>query len=139
MDTVDTAGAEAVAEYFLRLMTYAEATGDSAALQALSHEDCIFCRSVLDGVGALVAAGQHHSGGLLTFEAVDALEVERGAWWTIDVELTQGPIEVLDANGAVAAPGQPESISYHMDLAVVFDATGWRVRAVDYEAAGTGS
>ena len=139
MDTVDTAGAEAVAQYFLQLVPYAEATGDIAALEALSHEECIFCRSVLDGVDALVAAGLLHSGGLPTFAGVSALEVDAGAWWTVDVDLTQSPIEVLDAAGAVAAPGQPESLSYHMDVAVVFDTKGWRVRALEYEATGTGA
>ena len=139
MDTVDTAGAEAVAQYFLQLVPYAEATGDTAALEALSHEDCIFCRSVLDGVDALVAAGQHHTGGLPSFAAVSALEVDPGAWWTVDVDLTQSPIEVLDAAGTVAAQGQPESVSYHMDIAVVFDTRGWRVRALEYEATGTDS
>ena len=133
MDTVDTAGAEAVAAYYLRLVPYAEATGDTSVLRALSHAECIFCASVLEGVEALVAVGHHNTGGLARISEVNALEVDPGRWWTVDLELVQDPIQVLDAAGSVVASGQPDAIAFHMDVAVIYGAEGWRVRAVDFQ------
>ena len=53
MSTPDEKGAVAAAEYFLRMTTYAAATGDTAELEAMSSPDCQFCESFLESVANL--------------------------------------------------------------------------------------
>ena len=53
MSTPDEKGAVAAAEYFLRMTTYAAATGDTAELEAMSSPDCQFCASFLESVANL--------------------------------------------------------------------------------------
>lgn len=53
MSTPDEDGAVAAAEYFLRMTTYAAATGDTTELEAMSGPDCQFCESFLESVGNL--------------------------------------------------------------------------------------
>ncbi|PWF24444.1 DUF6318 family protein [Ancrocorticia populi] len=50
MSTPDEDGAVAAAEYFLRMTTYAAATGDTTELEAMSGPDCQFCESYLESV-----------------------------------------------------------------------------------------
>src|SRR5450756_2482983 len=50
MDQVNAAGAEAVAAYFLNLYPYVYATNDLTEWKALSHAECVFCKSVIDNV-----------------------------------------------------------------------------------------
>lgn len=57
MSTPDEEGAVAAAEYFLRMTTYAAATGDTAELEAMSSPDCQFCASYLESVATEYAAG----------------------------------------------------------------------------------
>ena len=57
MSTPDEKGAVAAAEYFLRMTTYAAATGDTAELEAMSSPDCQFCASYLESVATEYAAG----------------------------------------------------------------------------------
>jgi hypothetical protein len=132
MDVVDSAGAEAVAVYFLALVPYANATGDLADLASLSHPECIFCASVQDGVETLVAAGQHTVGGTPTVASVTSLEVDPGRWWTVNVDLDQEPQQVLDTSGTVVTD-VAEIAAYHFDVAVVRDDDRWLVRAVSHQ------
>jgi hypothetical protein len=132
MATVDSAGAEAVAVYFLALVPYANASGDLTDLASLSHPECIFCASVRDGVEALVAAGQHTVGGTPTLASVTSLEVDPGRWWTVNVDLVQEPQQVLDTSGRVVTD-MAENAAYHFDVAVVRDDDHWLVRAVDHQ------
>ena len=57
MSTPDEDGAVAAAEYFLRMTTYAAATGDTTELEAMSGPDCQFCESYLESVAQEQAAG----------------------------------------------------------------------------------
>ena len=55
MDTFDSAGAEAVAVYYMQLYPYVFATGDLTEWKTLSHPECIFCSDV-----ARQVQEQHH-------------------------------------------------------------------------------
>jgi hypothetical protein len=127
MDVADSAGAEAAAVYFLQLFPYVFATGDLEDYRALSHPECIYCASVTAGVEAMFAANQQSVGGMNTITAVTSVEVEPGRWWSIDVEVTQSPSQTLDANGQVVEEF-PDTVGYHMDIAVIFEANRWVVR-----------
>jgi len=131
MDTVDTAGAEAVAAYYTELFSYVFATGDLDTYRALSHPDCIFCADVIRQVEEQQAAGGHTIGGLTDVQSVRALEVDPGAWWTVDIEMVQRASLDVDAEGAVVKE-VPEK-TFHLDIAVVFTSGQWAVRAVDHQ------
>lgn len=58
MANADEEGAIAAAEYFLRMTTYAAATGDTAQLEAMSGPDCEFCGSYLESMDNLYGEGK---------------------------------------------------------------------------------
>ncbi|MGO3042743.1 DUF6318 family protein [Ancrocorticia populi] len=71
MSTPDEDGAVAAAEYFLRMTTYAAATGDTTELEAMSGPDCQFCESYLESVGNL-----HDPEGGEAWATMPELEIE---------------------------------------------------------------
>ena len=131
MDVADSAGAEAAAVYFLQLFPYVFATGDLEDYRALSHPECIYCTSVTDGVETMFAARQHSVGGLNTISAVSSTEVDPGRWWSVDVDLVQAPSQTLDVNGTVIEDF-PDTVGYHMDIAVVYETDRWVVRELSH-------
>ncbi|WP_111835533.1 DUF6318 family protein [Actinomyces bovis] len=50
MDDNTPQGAAKSAQYFLKLYTYAFATGDTSQLAAMSDDECVFCNSVIGNV-----------------------------------------------------------------------------------------
>jgi len=75
MDQVSAAGAEAVAVYFLNLYPYVYASNDLTEWKALSHPECVFCKSVIDNVEKQVAAGTRTEGRLVTTERIDTVPI----------------------------------------------------------------
>jgi hypothetical protein len=132
MDVADSAGAEAVAAYYLQLYGYVYATNDLAEWRELSHAECVFCASVIDNIEAQISAGQHCTGGLVEVSDVSSLEVDPGHWWTVNVDLVQAGSQKLNAAGELVEDF-PEAKAYRMDLAVIYDGGVWSVRAVDHQ------
>lgn len=131
MDTADSAGAEAAATYFLALYPYVHATNDLTQWRALSHPQCVFCASVVTDVEEQAAATRHSEGAVVEITSVDSLEVDVGERWTVGVELVQEPSRVIEADGAVSAE-QPDTVTFHLDLAVIREDEQWLVRAVSH-------
>ena len=131
MDTVDTAGAEAVATYFLRLFAYALATNDAREWTALSHAECIYCSNVTDLVNTQASNGLHSEGGLDTIASASATEVDPGRWWAVKVELSQGPSRTVADDGTVTE-SYPDTVEYAVDLAVIREGDRWLVREVTF-------
>ncbi len=129
MDTFDSAGAEALAVYYMQLVPYGYATGDVTELRELADTECVFCNSVIDGVEKAAAAGQRTTGGVPTIHDVSSLETEVDAWWAVAVELDQGPSQSLDRSGKVIG-GSPDAARFQVDLAVTHDGSRWLVREV---------
>lgn len=98
MASPETEGAAAAAEYFISLYPYVYATGDLTPWRAMSHPECIFCASVMGNVEAQVAAGEHTTGGLLTFHSVEAVEVSP-RMQTARLRITEAAEITLDTNG----------------------------------------
>lgn len=131
MDVADSAGAEAAAVYFLQLFAYVYATGDLTEWREMSHPECVYCASVSSGVEEMSAASRYAVGGLDTITGVNSTEVESGRWWTVDVDLVQAPSQTLDQDGTVIEDF-PDTVGYHMDIAVVSEASRWLIRAVSH-------
>jgi len=135
MDQADSAGAEAVAVYFLQLFPYVGATGDLAEWRELSHPECIYCASVTSGIEDVFAAGHHSEGGLVSISSVVSAEVDPGRWWSVDVELVQSPSVTVDGAGNVVEDF-PDTKAFHMDIAVVHEAGHWVVRELSHTVTG---
>ncbi len=135
MDVADSAGAEAAAVYFLQLFPYVAATGDLADWRALSHPECIYCASVATGVEEIFAAGNHSVGGLVSISSVVSAEIDPGRWWSVDVELVESPSVTVDGAGNVVEEF-PDTKTYRMTLAVVYETEHWVVRELSHELVG---
>ena len=131
MDTVDTAGAEAVAAYFLHLFAYSFATNDLEPWKGLSHPECLYCTNVTTAVEEQAAANLRSTGGLDTISVVTATEVDPGRWWAVDVDLVQAPSQTRNAAGEVTEDF-PDTVSYHVVLAVVRESGRWLVREAPF-------
>ena len=129
-------GAVAVAEYFVQLFPYINATGDLSAWSQLSHTDCIFCADSTSTVEAKVANGQHDEGGALTVTAASGVEVEPGAWYTVTVDFVQDPSVTKDATGAVVKEF-PETKRLRSNIVTIWQNGTWSVRGVDSSTAPT--
>jgi len=132
MDEVSAAGAEAVAVYFLQLYPYVYATNDLTEWRALSHPECVFCASVITNVEEQIATQRRSTGGLVAIATVASTEVDPGKWWSVDVDLTQDPSLTYDAAGAVVDE-VPETVAYHMDIAVIREGDVWLIRELSHE------
>jgi len=130
MDVADSAGAEAVAMYFLQLYPYVYATNDLTEWRALSHPECVFCASVIQGVEEQVAAGNWSDGGLVEIESVAGVEVSDG-FYSVEVIATQGPSAEYGPDGGVVE--QSEGSRSLLTLVIVTSDSGWLVRATQVD------
>ncbi|PVU83588.1 hypothetical protein DDP54_11950 [Cellulomonas sp. WB94] len=133
MDTVDLDGAIATAEYFLSLYPYVYNTGDLTDWKALAHSDCIFCASVVTNAERMHGQHQHQVGTDTVVNFATGVEVDPGAWFSVDINATQGPWSVIDDAGTLIDAGL-DTKSYLMHLVVVREENTWRVRAVQVDS-----
>lgn len=131
MDTVDTAGAEAFATYFIQLFPYVNASGDLAAFESYSHAECIFCANAITQARAQTEAGGHREGGFIEVRSVTALEVDPGVWWAVSMDILEAPLEDIDTTGAVVS--QANQTAYHLEMSVVRANGMWQMREISHE------
>lgn len=124
-----TEGAAAAAEYFISLYPYVYATGDLAPWKAMSHPECIFCASVVGNVEAQVAAGEHTTGGLLTFHGVEAVEVSP-RMQTVRLRITEATEIVVDRDGAEVRRVEERD---HFLTVIVEPGSPWTIREVQVD------
>lgn len=127
--------AKAIAPYYLQLMAYAENTNDIAELESLSHPDCVFCASTIDGVRELSSIGGHGVGGGVSIRDVSGTAVDPRNWFSLDLVLHQGPAQNVDKNGVVIKD-YPGSADYDVEIIVVHQEGRWLIRGVSYERRG---
>lgn len=91
MSTPDEDGAVAAAEYFLRMTTYAAATGDTTELEAMSGPDCQFCESYLESVIELHSAGGWATMPDIEFHGNTKRPTKRGdGQFQVELDVTKG-------------------------------------------------
>ena len=94
MSTPDEEGAVAAAEYFLRLTTYAAATGDTAELEAMSSPDCQFSESYLESVKGLHATGGWATLPEITFNAnAKRGTIQGNGQFQVELDVSKGNYE----------------------------------------------
>lgn len=130
MDTVDVDGAAAVARYFLELYPYVYATGDLEEWKALSHPECIFCASVSSDVETQVAAGISSTGGDVTVESADVVQLDAD-YFTVRLVASQAP--TTDVSGDGATVGSTDGGRSLLTIIVWRQADAWVVRGIEIE------
>jgi hypothetical protein len=132
MDVADSAGAEAVAEYFLELYAYAYATNDLTEWRELSHPECIFCNSVIGNVEQQASDERWSDGGLPEIESITSTEVSLGLF-NVTITATQGSSDVYGPGGEVIehADGNRSSLIF----VILRSGAGWSVREVQVDPA----
>ena len=127
MDDPGVDGAVAAATYFLSLYPYVYNTGDLTAWKALSHPECIFCASVVTNVEEMHAQGHRQEGPSITVRESAAREVDPGVFFSVEVEVVQGPSAEFDRQGAVVEESLGSS-DVHVALAVLREGDRWVIR-----------
>src|SRR5665647_3033897 len=124
-----------------RLQAMRRGTTPRRAMSALVAVGCVA------GLGAGVAGCSGDPGPTTTtttvteepspspMPAVSSTEVTPGQWWSVDVDLVQDPSQTLDSQGELVEDF-PETIAYHMDLAVIREDGIWLVREVSHAQTG---
>jgi hypothetical protein len=132
MDVADSAGAEAVAVYFLELYAYVYATNDLAEWRDLSHPECIFCDSVIGNVEQQASDERRSDGGLPEIESVTSTEVTTGLF-NVTITATQGSSNVYGPGGELVdhAEGNRSSLIF----VILSSEAGWSVREVQVDPA----
>ncbi len=129
-DDVSVDGAIAVAEYFLQLYPYSYATGDVDAWQSLSHPECVFCADVNENIHDMFMAAHRAEGGSVSFASTSGREVTQGELFSIDLQMTQAPSRVIDANSAEVEGWSTEK-TYDVNVLVLRDGDRWQVRGIE--------
>jgi len=129
-DDVSVDGAIAVGEYFLRLYPYSYATGDMDAWQSLSHPECVFCADVSENIRDMYMSAHRAEGGSVSFASTSGSEVSPGELFSVDVQMTQAPSRVIDANGAEVEGWSTEK-AYDVNVLVLRDADRWQIRGIE--------
>src|SRR5450830_994030 len=132
MDQVNAAGAEAVAAYFLNLYPYVYATNDLTEWKALSHAECVFCKSVIDNVEKQVAAGTRTEGRLVTTERIDTVPISSGLF-SVRMVASQQEAVVRGNDGSTVK--ETGSSRFGLDVAVLSTGSGWIIRGIQVQDA----
>lgn len=99
----DREGAAAAAEYFVRLLEYAQATGDTRALIAISSPDCNYCANQIDSITALHEDGGWYEADAATLDDVRVQYPETDdPNYVVRMVLRAPPITVHDGTGSTS-------------------------------------
>ncbi|MFH5823905.1 DUF6318 family protein [Georgenia sp. AZ-5] len=125
----DVAGAEAAAQYFLELYPYVYATGDLAEWEAMSHPECIFCRSVGEQVSDLHAGDGYQVGGRLDIVRVESRSPgDASEFYAVWIDASELRAERKDTTGNTLEIFEGGPVEF--DFALSWD-SGWFVRGVE--------
>lgn len=132
MSRDDETGAMAAVGHLLRLYVYTEETQDTSAWEAMSHPECVFCRSVLDDVAARRGTHQVTYPATLVVTATTVEQINPLAY-TVKLDVTTGPDALWSSTGSLLDPGAVEH--GRMTLVMVNQRNAWLVREVQLERA----
>jgi len=133
MSRDDEVGAVAAATYFLtELYTYTLTSQDTTAWLAMSHAECLYCKSVVSTVDAERAAEVITTPGSLAVTSNSA-EASNPLVYGVKLDISVGRAVQRSRLGVVLGDVQPEEVT--MGAVVVWQVDRWIVRGVDVLAA----
>lgn len=92
------AGATAFVTYWVEVLNFAGATGDTTLLEQLSTADCVRCRALVDGISAIYEQGGRIEGGGWEVASTKPYGVREQRFF-IDAVIDSEPQSVIDADG----------------------------------------
>jgi hypothetical protein len=127
MDRDDVVGAKAAAQYFVELYEYAYATGDLDEWRAIAHDECGFCKSVIDDVEQLYSGGGYMVGGNITVDEIYGSDPREGSeYFAVEIHMRQeAASEFSDAHEVVRSYDDVERLLF---FAMGWSDQGWHVR-----------
>ena len=125
-----TDGAIAAATYVLDLYGYSFATADLGPWRAVVLDTCEFCNGVSETVEQMMADGQTSSGSGVTIVSARAVEISEDRWFSVEMEILQGPSTRYGSDGAVVGHG--DGGHYNAVFALSWS-EGWRVDEMGVE------
>jgi len=97
----DAAGAEAAVRYFVELADYVLYRGDVEQWNAVTDENCVFCRSISDSAAEIRAGNWRRVGGGLAISgSPEVVETSVADFYLVDVEIVELPHSYLDPQGS---------------------------------------
>ncbi|MFI2755224.1 DUF6318 family protein [Cellulomonas sp. P22] len=130
MDDVSVEGAIAVATYFISLYPYVYNTGDLTEWNTLSHPECIFCASVVEGVTEMHASERRIEGASVTVTSSTGVDVTPGYFYSVELDARQRAGTEVDAMEEVW-PDESAEKRYTIAFVVLREADAWRIRGVE--------
>jgi hypothetical protein len=129
MSRDDEAGAVAAATYFMtQLYPYTEMTQETASWVAMSHQDCIFCKSILEDVATQRLVGRRAVIAPVRINRTSTQSVNP-AVFSVTLDMTTGPDEDFNAEGV--SLGKTAADSGTATIVVVRQADKWLTRGVE--------
>ncbi len=117
-----------VAKYFIQLLPYMVATGDTAQWEALLGSDCKFCASGRDLAVEVATNGERVAGGAIDVGFGHASATDDGAF-VADIDFVEHPSQRLAADGTVLND-DPSATNIRAHVALRHAAGSWTVTAV---------
>jgi hypothetical protein len=125
----DEVGAAAAATYFLELYAYTMQTGDVTAWDALSWEQCEFCRSTRDQAVGMASRGETFTGGEIEPQSTTVMpRDDLIGGFPVDVVVQEAPSEHRASDGEVLNRSSGTPGTLRVDTLRAAD--GWKVLAV---------
>jgi len=121
-------GAAVFAEHYFGVVEYAYASGDTAAIEALSEPECTSCINHISAIEDRSAAGERFAGvDLEILSAVPAPPDERGV--VVAMTVREAPSQVLASDGEVVEEREGTGVTA-LNVYVSRAANEWRVFGV---------
>ncbi|CAM5784777.1 DUF6318 family protein [Cellulomonas persica] len=119
--------AKAVGRYFLSLFPYAVATGDLAAIDALSGQGCKYCKHLRGIVTEIHDAGNHGTGGAYELGFTSGIRKDDGDF-TVGIEYVETPSRTVAPDGSLVEDF-PDTYSMKAVLRLHWSGSAWTVEA----------
>lgn len=117
-----------VAKYFVQLLPYVMATGDTSAWEALSGQDCTFCASARDLAMEVATKDQRIIGGAIDVGFGHA-SAAGGDVFSGSVDFVEHPSQRLATDGSILED-DPDASAIRAHLEIRWEAGAWTVQAV---------
>jgi hypothetical protein len=121
------AGAIAFVRHYIEVFNFAQATGSSSDLSALSSQRCQECTATINALEQIYDSAGHIEGGALMPRAFAADHNSAEDMWVVLARIDSGPQSVVTSptSSPTTLPGGRRSMSF----SVVQERGGWKVRA----------
>ena len=129
--TADAAGAEAFVRHFWDTVNYAYASGDTAAILAISEAGCQGCVGLKDGVESATSAGGRWVDFAWVTEQYEAAPPDEAALSTVSaLMIMQEGAHVIEADGTrqEIAGSQAKAV----EVLVEWHEEAWRIYEIEY-------